>query len=252
MRGLAHTPTDRPSEARKILAAIVVAVAVLALSSVRGTWIVVPFALAAIVVAVRPLVPAGTLRGRPGLPANVLLCAAAGAVFFGAEVYLPLLLHDRYGQPAWLSGIALTAAAISWALASDLQGRFSERLSDRTAMVLGAALLALGVFAELATVVLTLPALFATVGWFVAGGGMGTLYPRIAALVLAYSTPGEEGFNSSAKNIADALGGSVSLALTGLLFAAGSYVAVFAFTTIIGLAAVLLGRRIATPATSSA
>jgi len=91
-------------------------------------------------------------------------------------------------------------------------------------------------------------ALVAAVGWFVAGGGMGTLYPRIAALVLAYSAPGEEGFNSSAKNIADALGGSVSLALTGLLFAGGSYIAVFAFTTMIGVAAVLLGRRITAPA----
>jgi MFS family permease len=251
VRGLAHTPTAAPREARKIVAAVVIAVAVVALSSVHGTWIVVPFALAAIVVAVRPLVPAGTLRARPGLPANVLLCAAAGAVFFGAEVYLPLLLHDRYGLPAWLSGVALTAAALAWALASDLQGRFSERLSDRTAMVLGAAVLAFGVFIEVVTVLLTLPAAVAVVGWSLAGLGMGTLYPRIATLVLAYSAPGEEGFNSSAKNIADALGGSVSLALTGLIFAAGSYIAVFAFTTIIGAAAVLLGRRITTPATSS-
>jgi hypothetical protein len=37
--------------------------------------------------------------------------------------------------------------------------------------------------------------------------------------------------------------GSVSLALTGLLFTAGSYVVVFAFTTLIGVAAVLVGRR---------
>jgi MFS family permease len=218
---------------------------------VHGTWIVAPFALAAIVVAVRPLAPPGTLRARPGLPASVLVCAGAGAVFFGAEVYLPLLLHDRYGLPAWMSGVTLTAAAIAWALASNLQGRLSGRLTDRSAIILGTVLLGAGVFAELVTVLLALPAPVAAAGWFVAGAGMGTLYPRVAALVLAYSAPGEEGFNSSAKNIADALGGSVSLALTGLLFAVGSYVAVFAFTTIIGVAAVLLGRRIAAPATSS-
>jgi MFS family permease len=229
---------------RKIIAATVTAVAVLSLSETRYTWIVAPLALVAIVVAVRPLAPRGTLTARPGLPASVLLCAAAGAVFFGTEVYLPLLLHDQYGLPAWLSGVTLTAAAIAWALASHLQGRFSEQFSDRRAIAVGSVLLASGALAELVTAVLRLPAPIVALGWFVAGAGMGTLYPRIAALVLAYSAPGEEGFNSSAKSIADSVGGSVSLALTGLLFAEASYLAVFGLTTLIGIAGVVLGRRI--------
>jgi MFS family permease len=229
---------------RKIVAATVAAVAVLSLSETRYTWIVAPLALVAIVVAVRPLAPRGTLTARPGLPASVLLCAAAGAVFFGTEVYLPLLLHDEYGLPAWLSGVTLTAAAIAWALASNLQGRFSEQFSDRRALAVGSMLLASGALAELVTALLRLPAPIVAVGWFVAGAGMGTLYPRIAALVLAYSAPGEEGFNSSAKSIADSVGGSVSLALTGLLFAGASYVAVFGLTPLIGIAGVVLGRRI--------
>jgi MFS family permease len=229
---------------RKIIAAAVTAVAVLSLSETRYTLIVAPLALVAIVVAVRPLAPRGTLAARPGLPAAVLLCAAAGAVFFGTEVYLPLLLHDRYGFPTWLSGVTLTAAAIAWALASHLQGRFSDQFSNRRAMAVGSVLLASGAFAELVTALLRLPAPLVAAGWFIAGAGMGTLYPRIAALVLAYSAPGEEGFNSSAKSIADSVGGSVSLALTGLLFAGASFLAVFAFTTVIGIAAVVLGRRV--------
>jgi MFS family permease len=257
VRGFTTTPdadppavrtASRRSNTKKIAAAVVVALAVLALSDKRLAWLVAPVTLAVIVLAVRPLAPAGTLRARPGLPATVLLCAAAGAVFFGTEVYLPLLLHDRYGLPAWLSGFTLTAAAIAWALASDLQGRFSAALTDRRALWLGSALLAVGVAAELATVVLALPAPTAAVGWFVAGGGMGTIYPRISALVLAYSAPGEEGFNSAARSIAESVGGSVSLALTGILFAAGSYPAVLIFTTLIALVAVLLGRRAAAPA----
>jgi MFS family permease len=229
---------------RKIIAAAVTAAAVLTLSETRYAWLVVPLALVAIVIAVRPLAPRGTLAARPGLPATVLLCAAAGAVFFGTEVYLPLLLHDEYGLPAWLSGVTLTAAAIAWALASNLQGRFSEQFSDRRALAVGSMLLASGALAELVTALLRLPAPVVALGWFIAGAGMGTLYPRIAALVLAYSAPGEEGFNSSAKSIADSVGGGVSLALTGLLFAGASYLAVFAFTTVIGIAAVVLGRRV--------
>jgi MFS family permease len=232
---------------RKIAASVVVAGAVLALSLDTAEWITVPVALIAIAAAIGPLVPPGTLRGHPGLPAAILLCLAAGATFFGSEVYLPLLLQERYGEPVWLSGLALTAAAISWSAASHLQSRFRDRLSDRRAMLLGTLLLAGGVTAELLTALLSLPAPAVGAGWFVAGAGMGTIYPRLAALVLAYSKPGEEGFNSAAKNMGDSLGGSVSLALTGLLFAAGSYSTVFTFTTLIGAAGVLVALRVVVP-----
>jgi MFS family permease len=240
---------ERPARtgAGRIAAATAVAAGVVVLSAVRelgaAAWVVAPLAVAVIVLAVRPLVPAGTYRARPGLPASVLLCGMAGAIFFGTEVYLPLLLHDRYGLPPWLSGITLTAAAISWALASNLQGRFSERLRARTALRIGAVLLAAGAVTELVTVALTLPAAVAAAGWFLAGAGMGTLYPRVAALVLSYSAPGEEGFNVAAKTIADSVGGSVALAVTGLLFGAGSFATVFAFSSVVGLTVVLVGRR---------
>jgi hypothetical protein len=248
VRGLVHEPAGaRPGEGRRIVAAAAVAVAVVALSYGaevgRAAWVVAPLGIAVIVIAVRPLVPAGTYRVRPGLPATILLCAAAGAVFFGTEVYLPLLLHDRYGLPVWLNGITLTAAAISWALASHVQGRLSEQLSDSAAMRIGSALLASGALTELLTAALRLHPVVAAAGWFLAGAGMGTLYPRVAALVLRLSAPGDEGFNVAAKGIADSVGGSVALALTGLLFGAGSFVTVFALSTVIGVTVMLVARR---------
>jgi len=248
VRGLTHQPAEpRPGRLRQIVAATAVAVAVVALSYGGelgvAVWLVAPLSIAVIVLAVRPLVPAGAYRARPGLPATILLCGAAGALFFGTEVYLPLLLHDRYGLPPWLSGIALTAAAISWALASHVQGRFSERLSEAAAMRIGAALLACAALVELVTAAGTLHPVVAAAGWLLAGAGMGTLYPRAAALVLRLSAPGEEGFNVAAKNIADSVGGSVALALTGLLFGAGSFVTVFAFSTVVGVLGVFVARR---------
>ena len=56
-------------------------------------------AVAAVVVAliaVRPLVPRGTLTARRGLPSVILTRGLASAAFFGAEVYLPYLLVERY------------------------------------------------------------------------------------------------------------------------------------------------------------
>jgi MFS family permease len=258
VRGRDRSPADRvpasAADARRIAEAAVVAVAVVVLSSLgeMKAWWLAPVAVAAIGVALRKLVPPGTYRVRAGLPATVVLCGVAGGVFFGTEVYLPLLLHDRYGLPSWLSGVTLTAAAVAWALASAVQGRLGDKLDPGTAIRAGAALLAGGAATELATVVLHLHPGVAAAGWFAAGAGMGTLYPRISTLVLALSKPGEEGFNTAAKSISDAVGGSASLAFAGLLFTVAPFTGPFAFTTLLGLSTVLVGIRVAAAASGEA
>ncbi|MFI7541027.1 MFS transporter [Actinoplanes sp. NPDC049599] len=254
VRGRDRAPADRvpasAADARRVAEAAVVAVCVVALSSLGEldpgvAWLLAPVAVGAIGLALRHLVPRGTYRVRAGLPATVVLCGVAGGVFFGTEVYLPLLLHDRYGLPSWLSGITLTAGAVAWALASAVQARLGERLDPGTAVRTGALLLAGGAALELATAALHLPPAVAAVGWFAAGAGMGTLYPRISTLVLALSAPGEKGFNTAAKSITDAVGGSAALAIAGLLFRPAPFVGPFTFTTLLGVATVLVAVRVA-------
>lgn len=242
-------------DARRLGSAIVLAAAVVGLSSTgdldgRVAWALAPPAVLVVGLAARRLMPVGTFRARPGLPAAVLLGGSAGAVFFGAQVYLPLLLHDRYGLPAWLAGITLTAAAIAWALASAVQGRLGDRLDPRRALRVGAVLLTAGAATELLAAALHLAPALVAAGWFLAGAGMGLVYPRISALVLAYSEPGRQGFNTAAKSITDSVGASVALALTGLLFTAlgdttarTPYVGVLAFSTVLGVVVVLLAGR---------
>ena len=139
---------------------------------------------------------------------------------------------------------------MAWALASAIQGRLGDRLDEAKALRIGAVLLAGGTIVVLLTAALGLPAVFAAVGWFFAGGGMGTMYPRISTLVLALSKPGEEGFNSAAKSIADSIGASVSLALAGLIFAGlgdtttrTPYVGVLVLTSATALAVVAVAAR---------
>jgi MFS family permease len=238
------------TDARRAVEAAVVAVGVVVLSSFGGldrvvAWSLVPIVLVVVGFALRELVPPGTYRFRPGLPATVALCGIAGGVFFGTEVYLPLLLQERYGLPAWISGVTLTAAAVAWALASAVQGRAGARLSAGTSVRAGAVLLAAGAGTELATALLHLSPAVAALGWFAAGAGMGTLYPRISTLVLALSAPGREGFNTAAKSITDAVGGSAALAVAGLLFTLSPFVGPFAFTSLLGVAVILVGVRVA-------
>ena len=64
----------------------------------------------------------------------------AGALF-GAEIYVPYLLIDEYDfSPTW-AGLGLTAAALAWAAAADVQGRFGDRIGNARITLIGTALL---------------------------------------------------------------------------------------------------------------
>lgn len=210
-------------------------------------------AVAAVVVAliaVRPLVPRGTLTARRGLPSVILTRGLASAAFFGAEVYLPYLLVERYAFSPTFAGLALTGGAVSWAAGSAVQGRLGARLDHRRAVRTGAAMVLGAVVLVLATTLLGWPAAVAIAAWVVAGGGMGLMYARLSVMTLALSNRDNEGFNSSAMSISDSLGGALSLATTGIIFAAfttaaASFGGVFALTALIGVAAVVVAPRVA-------
>jgi MFS family permease len=204
-------------------AGVAVVVVALSLSGELGgaaRWLIGAAALLAIAFLVRPLLPVGTFSAGRGLPAAVLLRGLIAASFFATEVYLPLLLHDRYGMPPWLSGVTLTAGAIAWASGSAVQGRSAGRVPHSVFVRTGGMLLLLGTLVQLTTAAGQLHPLVAVAGWFLAGGGMGLMYPRITTIVLASSERGEEGRNTSALSLSEAVGASVSLALSGLVFTA--------------------------------
>jgi MFS family permease len=207
-------------------------------------------AVAVALVAVRPLVPKGTLTARRGLPSVILTRGLASAAFFGAEVYLPYLLIERYAFPPTFAGLTLTGGALAWAAASAIQGRLGTRLDHRVAVHIGSVLVLAAITLALATTALNWPAAVAIAGWIFAGGGMGLLYPRLSVMTLALSTQDNQGFNSSAMSISDSLGGALALAATGIVFSAftttaASFTGVFALAVGVAVAAVAVAPRVA-------
>ena len=248
LRQLRGMTTEQHPDARIGLTplwAVVVAAGVVAVS--LGGWLFAVAALAVVVIAVRPLVPRGTLLARRGLPSTVLLRGVFAAAFFGTEVYLPYLLHDRYGLPSWAAGLILTVGAISWALGSEIQSRMGERMSHDNTVRIGAAVLVVGVATQVVTAFFMFSPIVAAAGWFFAGAGMGLVYPRISTLVLSYSTERNQGFNSSAMSISDNVGGATAIAFAGLLFTgfgADGFVAALALTAVLALLAVPVAFRV--------
>ena len=263
MRILRQVQTDAASRAAgqtaRILWAVLLAVAILTLSVSTELEAALGYPLAVVsfvvaVVALRPLVPRGTLTGRLGLPSVVSTRLLLAGGFFATEIYLPYLLTSQHGFSPAVAGLALTVSGVFWGGASLLQGRLGARLGDRTSVRLGVTAVLLAVALVLVATAVGLPAWVVVAGWAVSGTGMGLAYPRLSVLVLAESNPGSQGFNSAALNIADAAGPAMSLAVAGILFQAlGPAGAVAAFSAVfaLGLALTLLALLVSRAVVSS-
>ncbi|WJL95464.1 MFS transporter [Microbacterium sp. ET2] len=248
--------TDEPATGRvwpRLACALVVAVGALGLSLAGElgvwAWAAVAASVVVIAAAARPLLPVGALRAARGLPSVVLMRGLIAGALFGAEIYIPYLLIGDYGfSPTW-AGLGLTAAALAWAGAAEVQGRVGDRLGNTRITLIGSALLVGALLIAVATALLGLTPAILIAGWSFAGAGMGLMYPRLTVLTLAYSSPQNQGFNSSALSISDAVGSASSIAVMGLVFTvlAGTdagFTAVFAIGALLALAALVPGLRL--------
>lgn len=255
-------PQDDPaassaaSPAQRLLPlSLLAAVAVLALhhgGQQKGVsaavWIVL--AGAALAVSLPPLLPAGTLRSRRGLPTVILLRGLMSAAFFGGEVFLPLLLQSRHGLSPSEAGAVLTLAAVTWSLGSAVRGRVTS-LRDTAFLRGGTLVMAVGTALAALLVAPATPVLIGYAGWAVTGFGIGLAMPTTSVLTLQLSAPAEQGANSSALQTMDAIATALALALAGSLFSAlggtssdSAFIAGFGAAGVIALAAAALSGRV--------
>lgn len=215
----------RPGDALRLPWALLATASLLALhygGQSRGwnalAWLLP--AAAALLLAASRLLPRGALRAARGLPAVVSLRGIAAGAYFLTEAYLPLLLSSERGlSPSW-AGAVLTLGAIGWSAGSWLRGRSAQAARPWRYLQAGMAMIALGVAAVAALALVRAPVALGIAGWIVAGLGMGLIYPTLSVLMLELSPPQEQGRNSSALHLGDAIFTAAALAAGGSLFAA--------------------------------
>ncbi|MFF2268419.1 MFS transporter [Cellulosimicrobium cellulans] len=207
-------------------------------------------ALGVIAAAVPRLLPRGTARAASGLPAVIAIGALIGAAFTGTEVLLPLLLsHERGLSPA-AAGAVLTFGAVGWSVAAWVRGHARWAWPHVAYVRLGTALITLGVGAVTLLALPGVPTIVGMLAWTVAGTGMGFVSPTVSVLTLELSAVHQQGANSSALQVANALAAAVALAITGSLLWAlrdalglGAYVVCFGITAAVALTAFLVAPR---------
>jgi MFS family permease len=212
--------------------------------------------IAALLAGLSRLLPAGTARAGQGIPAVIASRGLLAGAFFGMDALLPLTLTAIHGFSPTAAGLPLTAGALGWAVASQLQGRRPDLPRERVLRA-GFALLAVGLAG---TALAALPALGgwpAYPFWAVAGLGMGLGMPSVGVLLLDQSPEEERGANSAALQISDVTASALCIGLAGVLVAAATAgalsmpvavlgsIAAFAALTLVGVA--VAGRTAAPP-----
>ncbi|MGW5052037.1 MFS transporter [Actinokineospora sp. NPDC004072] len=220
LRGLPAAASAGPGRRGLPLAAVAAGTGIAALTWAvqHSVWWLGLIGVALLAPALRVLLPAGTLRGRPGLPRVILARGLFAGAFFGVEAFVPLTLTAVHGYSPVQAGLPLTVGALGWSAASWWQGRAT--LQRSVLIRTGFAFLAVG----LAGMALIAPdwslAWTAPLWWAVAGAGMGMAFPAISVLALHYAAPGERGFASSALQVSDMVFCAVMVGAGGVLLAA--------------------------------
>lgn len=169
--------------------------------------------------ALRRLLPPGTLLARRGRPAVIAAMFLVSFAFFGTESFVPLAVTNVRGGTTTAGGLALTAAAVTWAVGSWLQARLAPTRSRRLIVGSGAACITIGIGIVALVLLPAAPIWVAPLGWGVAGLGMGLANSTLALLILETAAPGQEGASSAALQQMFTLGTALGAGIGGAMVA---------------------------------
>ena len=200
--------------------------------------------LVLLLAGLRPLLPQGTFRLRPGVAAPIALRGLLAGTFFGVESLIPLSLSVQHGYGATAAGLPLAVSGFTWSAGSWWQGRVDDAARPgrrvvlvRAGFVLNAAAAAVMALAA----VPSLPGWLAYPSWMLAGLGAGLTMSSVSVLMLKYTTDADRGADSAALQLSDATASALTTGLAGVLVAAAARGAISYTTAFVGLDVALCG-----------
>ncbi len=172
-------------------------------------------------VALGRVLPSGTLRAAPGLPAVIAAMGLLNLSFFGVDAFVPLTLTAVRGLSVVTAGLALTAATLTWTAGAWMQARLARRHPPGSIAVAGLIVMLIGIGATTATIAPLVPPLLSIAAWGVAGCGIGLAYSALSLAMLQNAAQGHEGRASSALQIAGQLGTALGAGIGGVIIGSG-------------------------------
>ena len=191
-----------------------------------GLTVVRPFGIAMVVVggvvafpALRKIVPRGTLRAAPGLPAAAACAFLLSCGFFAVDSFITLMLTGVRDMSLGKASIIITLVTVGWSIGSFFQSSRAERIAASRLVRVGAVLVTVGMIGVATGLDRGIPPIFPFVGWAIAGLGMGTAFPTIPLSVMREAGEGHEAGELSSTLLMDTLGLALGGGLGGACIA---------------------------------
>ena len=255
----AEVPTGPDADGDRVRWAVVLAAGagmVLAATTASSAPLAIGLAVIGVPVAARAflaLVPAGTTRLAPGLPAAIAIRGLVTFAFFGTDSFVPLGLTDARGQSTFVAGLALTVAVLGWTSAAWVQQHRIHTDGPRKLVSTGQAIGAVGILGAALLLHDPVPVPVGIAIWGLAGFGVGLSYAPLSVTMLNTAERGAEGRASSSLQLCDTLGVALGTGFTGALVGFGesngwpvsrSLTIAFAGCAAVALCASLAARRL--------
>jgi MFS family permease len=161
------------------------------------------------------VVPVGTWRAAPGLPAAALAAFLLSVGFLAVDAFVTLMLTEVRGMSLAAASVAITSATVTWALGSAWQSGRAERWPLGRLLAVGVAFVASGEVAVASALAADVPTVVAYIGWTVVGFGMGIAFPTIPLAAMRTAAVGEEAGELSSVLLMDVLGVATGAGLGG-------------------------------------
>ena len=176
--------------------------------------------------AMSRLMPSGTLRLRPVLPAAIALKILAFFAFFGTDSFIPFALQEVRDVSLLYAALTIAPASLSWSAAAAIVARFQPARTDYARTVRwGCVLLAAGIALAVPVLQSGVPTALTFLAWTCAGFGIGLAYISLNAVVMNQPKEAEgvgAGRTAVALNIADSLGFALGSTVTGSILFHGA------------------------------
>ena len=167
--------------------------------------------------AASPTVPLRFLT-HPVIGPALLLSVLGGTLFFGLTSYVPLYVQAGLGGSPTSAGAALSPLTLGWPLAATVSGRLLLRFGYQR-LVLAGTLLILAGTGLLAAPPLVTPIVWVGISTMVIGTGLGTLLSPLLVVLQSLVGWGDRGSVTAMNQFSRTIGGSIGVALMGILLA---------------------------------
>jgi MFS family permease len=231
-RSIAKTVDPAPRDTARSMQALLLSISCgvfLAGLEIELVWLAVPvvgLALGGIGLALHRLLPTGTFSARPVLPAANVTRSMTFSGFIVIETYMVYALKSFGGVTPTVAGLMVSAGSLTWTGGSWLQSRWESHRgegsrSSRILVGVGCMLVGVGWIFGMIAILDDIWLVPASIGWLLAGTGIGLAFTTASTVSLSQSRSGDEGLVSSSMLLGDLVTASIGVGIGGVLLATG-------------------------------